>query len=144
MPKRKPTQSVSDVMTGPPFVMDARSTAADAATAMRERDIGDVIVCTDGKLCGIVTDRDLVVRVVAEGKNPSAISLKDICSREITSLEPGASVDDAVELMRERALRRLPVVQGGTPVGILSLGDLAIARDPGSALADISAAEPNG
>src|SRR5579859_5480760 len=143
MPKRKTTQTISDLMTGNPVVMEASATVAQAAQAMREVGIGDVIVCTNGQLTGIVTDRDLVVRVVAEGRNPSTVKLYDICSTEMTALEPGATVEEAVEIMRQRALRRLPVVSGGTPVGVLSLGDLAIARDPGSALADISAAAPN-
>jgi CBS domain-containing protein len=111
---------------------------------MRANDIGDVIVVDDnGKLTGIVTDRDIVVRVVAEGRDPRATRLGDIASRELTVLAPDDPVERAVELMRERAIRRLPVVEQGKPVGIVSIGDLALDRDPDSALADISAAPPN-
>src|SRR5258708_6712519 len=103
MPKRKTTQTVSDLMTGNPVVMEASATVAQAAQAMREANIGDVIVCTNGQLTGIVTDRDVVVRVVAEGRNASTLTLQDICSTEITALEPGATVDEAVDIMRQRA-----------------------------------------
>jgi CBS domain-containing protein len=116
----------------------------DAARAMRERDLGDVIVVDDkDALCGIVTDRDIVVRAVADDRDPSQVRLGDICSRDLTTIDASAPVKDAVKLMRERALRRLPVVESGRPVGIVSLGDLAIERDPESTLADISAAPSN-
>jgi CBS domain-containing protein len=85
---------------------------------------------------------DIVVRAVADDRNPAEVRLGDICSRELTTVDASASVKDAVELMRKQALRRLPVVEAGRPVGIVSLGDLAIERDPGSTLADISAASP--
>jgi CBS domain-containing protein len=71
------------------------------------------------------------------------VKLGDICSRELTVLSPTDAVETAVELMREKAIRRLPVVENGTAIGIVSLGDLALAQDPRSALSDISAAPPN-
>jgi CBS domain-containing protein len=111
---------------------------------MCEADIGDVIVTNEkGYICGIVTDRDIVVRAVAQGSDCQGTKLGDICSRELTTLSPDDSIDDAVCLMRERAVRRLPVVEQGCPVGIVSIGDLALAKDPTSALADISGAPPN-
>jgi CBS domain-containing protein len=111
---------------------------------MRANDIGDVIASDDkGGITGIVTDRDIVVRVVAEGRDPSATPIEDIASRDLTAVSPDDPVERAVELMRERAVRRLPVVKRGKVVGIVSIGDLAVERDPGSALADISAAPPN-
>jgi len=137
-------ETVQEVMTTNPTALSASMTIGDAARTMRERDIGDVIVLDDeNQLCGIVTDRDIVVRAVADDKNPTDVRLGDICSRELTTIEADASVKDAVKLMRERALRRLPVVEHGRPAGIVSLGDLAIDRDPKSALADISAAPAN-
>jgi CBS domain-containing protein len=111
---------------------------------MRDNDIGDVLVVRNGKLHGIVTDRDLVVRVVAAGLDPERTNLDDICSAQVVVLAPDDSVNDAIHLMREHALRRLPVVgDDGKPLGIVSMGDLAVLRDPESALADVSAAPPN-
>jgi CBS domain-containing protein len=136
-------QSVREVMTANPIALPATSSVVDAARTMRDSNIGDVIVVDNGRICGIVTDRDITIRGVAEGRDISQLKLADICSREITTLSPTDSVDDAVRLMREKAIRRLPVVEGGKPVGIVSLGDLAVERDPHSALGDISAAPPN-
>jgi CBS domain-containing protein len=136
-------QSIRDVMTAHPITLPATSSVVDAARAMRDSDIGDVIVVENGQICGMVTDRDITVRGVAEGRNISSLTLGDICSRQLTTLSPTDSVDDAVLLMREKALRRLPVVEGGKPVGIVSLGDLAVTKDPHSALGNISAAPAN-
>jgi CBS domain-containing protein len=137
-------QSVRDVMTRDPKALDATASVMDAAELMRESDIGDVVVLEDDHLCGIVTDRDIVIRVLAEGCDPASVTLGEICSRELTTIPSTASVGDAVRLIREKAIRRLPVVEeDGEVVGIVSLGDIAVARDRKSALGDISAAPPN-
>jgi CBS domain-containing protein len=102
---------------------------------MRDADIGDVIVLEDSLVCGILTDRDIVLRGVAEGPDLAATKVSDICSQELTSVSPTDEV--------EKAVRRLPVVEGGKPVGVVSIGDLAIERDPHSAVGKISAAPPN-
>ena len=136
------TKSLRQVMTSDPIVLDATASVGDAARAMRSRDVGDVLVRKDGALCGIVTDRDLVVRVLAENSAATNIQLGEICSREIATLSPDDSVDDAVRLMEENAIRRVPIVEAGKPVGIVSLGDLAVLRDRHSALGEISAAPP--
>jgi CBS domain-containing protein len=115
----------------------------DAARTMRERDVGDVLVQQEGALCGIVTDRDLVIRCLADGGSPSDSALRDFCSQELATLDAGSSIEDAVELMRSRGIRRLPILDEGRPVGIVSLGDLARERDPDSALGRISAAPAN-
>ncbi|MGH7337902.1 MAG: CBS domain-containing protein, partial [Myxococcota bacterium] len=134
---------IRDVMTPAPIMLSERQTATDAAKMMQECDVGDVLVCDeDGRLRGIVTDRDLVVRCLAEGQNGST-SLRDLCTSDITTLSPDATVDDAVSLMSDRAVRRIPVVENGELVGIVSLGDLALERDPESALGQISAAPAN-
>jgi CBS domain-containing protein len=135
--------SIREVMTKDPVTIPRTASLVDAARLMREHDMGDVIVLDEQQVCGIVTDRDIVVRAIAEGKDPSSTSLDEVCSRDLVTLSPNDSVADAVRLMSERAIRRLPVVEGGSPVGIVTIGDLAIERDPDSALADISAAEPN-
>jgi CBS domain-containing protein len=93
---------------------------------------------------GILTDRDITLRAIADGRDPSRTRVGEICTSDPTTLNPEDGVGDAIELMREKDVRRLPVVDGGgAPVGILSIGDLAIERDRESVLADISAAAPN-
>jgi CBS domain-containing protein len=136
-------ESVRDVMTPLPRVLDISASVMDAAELMRDSDIGDVIVLEDRQLYGILTDRDIVVRVLAEGSDPATVRVGQVCSRELTTIPPTASVGDAVRLIREKAIRRLPVVEEGEVVGIVSLGDIAVARDRKSALGDVSAAPPN-
>ena len=137
-------EHIRDVMTTNPETLPESTTVREAAEAMRANDIGDVVVVDDnGKLSGILTDRDIVVRVVAEGRDPRTTRIGDIASRDLTAVSPDDPVDRAVQLMRDKAIRRLPAVDKGKPVGIVSIGDLALDRDPGSALADISAAPPN-
>lgn len=136
-------RTAAEIMTVAPRTVDASATARDAAHAMRDGDVGALIVLEGGGLYGIVTDRDIVVRVVAEGLDPAATAVSEACSKNPTSIESDGSIDDAVRLMREHALRRLPVAENGRPVGIIALGDLAVERDSDSALADISASDPN-
>ncbi len=136
-------QSIRDVMTTAPVTLPVTSSIIDAARAMRDANIGNVIVVENGQVCGIVTDRDLVVRGIAEGRDSARLKLEDICSRVLTTVSPTDSVDDAIQLMREKAIRRLPVIEGGKPVGIVSIGDLAITQNPHSALGHISAALAN-
>jgi CBS domain-containing protein len=136
-------QAVRDLMTASPVTMSAAATAADAARAMRDANIGGVILLEDRRIRGIVTDRDIVVRVIADGRDAAKTSLADICSSDLTTVAPTTEVGEAIRLMRENALRRLPVIEDGRPIGIVSLGDLAVERDPGSVLGEISAAPPN-
>jgi CBS domain-containing protein len=104
-----------------------------------------VLVMEGEYLYGILTDRDIVVRAIASGRNPETTAAGAICSREITTISPTASAGEAVRLMREKALRRLPVVDDATGrvLGVLSIGDIAIERDRRSLLGDISAAPGN-
>jgi CBS domain-containing protein len=136
-------QSIRDVMSANPITMPVASTVSEAARTMREANIGDIIVLEGDQLYGIVTDRDIVVRTIAEGRDPETATLGDICSREMTTLSPTDIVEDAVRLMRDKAIRRVPVIENGTPIGIVSLGDLAVSQDLHSTLGHISAAPPN-
>lgn len=136
-------QQVREIMTARPVVCPSTATVSEAAAIMRDRDIGDVLVEEQGRLCGILTDRDIVVRGVAEGRDVGPLPVGEMMSGDLVAVSADSSVDDAIELMRSRALRRMPVVEGDHVVGIVSLGDLAVERDPGSALGDISAASPN-
>jgi CBS domain-containing protein len=110
---------------------------------IRDEDIGDVLVVREGELTAVVTDRDIAVRVVAEDLPPEETPVRDIASTDLAALSPDDTIADAVRIMRARALRRIPVVEGSRPIGIVSIGDLAVERDTDSALADISASEPN-
>jgi CBS domain-containing protein len=137
------TQTVRDVMTDRVVTVPSTASLVDASRAMADHDIGDVIVVDDGNVSGIVTDRDIIVRAIAKGSEPKTTSVRDVLSGQVQTLGPDASVGDAVRLMTEGSIRRIPVVEGGRPVGIVSIGDLAVERDADSALADISAANPN-
>lgn len=132
--------SIEEVMTPDPRTLDASETVTAAARVMADDDIGDVLVVDGERLYGIITDRDITVRVVAEGRDPQSTTLRDACSTSVVTLSPDDTVDDAERVMGEQAVRRLPIVRDGRPVGVVSLGDLAIEEDPESALADISAA----
>ena len=135
---------VRDVMSPCPRTLAPEATLIDAALVMRREDIGDVLVCEEcDRLVGIVTDRDIVVRALAEGRDPAATRVADVCSRDLVTIEPGDSVGAAVRLMREKAIRRIPVAENGRVVGVLTIGDIAVERDSHTALADISAAPPN-
>lgn len=136
-------QTVSEVMTSEVIGVSPTAPAVVAARAMRDNDVGDVLILDGDIVRGIVTDRDLTLRLTAEGMDPTTTPVGDIGSADVVTTRPQAPAAEAVRLMRERALRRLPVVDGGRVVGIVSLGDLAVEHDPRSALADISAAEPN-
>lgn len=134
---------VQTVMTPDPRLVPANSTLTDVARTLRDYDIGDVLVVEGDELVGVVTDRDIVVRALADHRDPDTTRVRDVCSGPLVTISPEDDTDSAARLMRENSLRRLPVVVSGDPVGIVSLGDLAVAKDPGSALADISDTEPN-
>jgi CBS domain-containing protein len=135
------TQKIYEIMTSDPVTVPPRATISHAARLMREMEVGDVLVAEQERLLGVLTDRDVVVRAVAD-QRPYGTSAADVCSQTAVTCAPSDDAERAVVLMREHALRRLPVVDGNRLVGVVSLGDLAITRDQRSALADISAAPP--
>ncbi|MFF3818507.1 CBS domain-containing protein [Streptomyces bluensis] len=134
---------VREVMT--PGVVAVRPDASlvEAAQLMRAQDIGDVLVAGGRGVVGVLTDRDITLRAVADGADPLTVSAEAVCTPHPVVIGPDDDVSAAVELMRRHAVRRLPVVENGQAVGMVSLGDLAVAQDPASALADISRAEPH-
>lgn len=136
-------RSVGDIMTRNPRTVDAGDSVAEAARQLRDGDFGSVLVLGDGRVEGIVTDRDIAVRAVAEGRDPESTQVSEISSTGVATMEPSQSIEEAVQIMREHDIRRLPVVENGRPVGILSLGDLTVEQDPESVLADISASSPD-
>lgn len=134
--------TIRDVMSGDPQTVEASATIEDVAKIMAEKDIGNVLVVEDDEVQGIITDRDIVVRVIAKGNGADA-SVGDAASTDVETLSPDDSIDDAIKKMEQADVRRLPVVEDGKPAGIVSLGDLAKAKDQDSALSDISSASPN-
>ena len=136
-------QLVRELMAEPVVTVTADATLTDAARMMRDADIGDVIVVKKTKPVGVLTDRDIVVRGVAENRTPGTVTAGEICTTDVVSVAPDAEISQAIALMRRAAVRRLPVTEMGELVGVLSLGELAIERDETSVLADISSAEPN-
>lgn len=137
------TQQIKDVMTKQVQCVRRDATLRAVAHVMKDHKIGAVLVTqADGSLLGLVTDRDLVGRGMASDRDIDKTQVADICSTPPVKLDPTATVDDAVRLMRERSVRRIPVVADGKPIGIVSIGDLARAKDPNSLLGQISAAPP--
>jgi CBS domain-containing protein len=138
-------RQVRDVMTAAPQTVTLDASLTTAARVMADNDIGDVIVTESEseKAAGIVTDRDIAIRAVAEGRNPDTTTVEDIFSRDLVAAAPTDTVHDALELMKGLNVRRLPVVEGDRAIGVVSLGDLSIETDVGSTLADISTAAPD-
>ena len=138
------TLLLRDVMTVRTRSLSGEDTCEYAATQMRELNVGFIMVCGDsGELIGVVTDRDLVMRTMATGDDPSTATLRSICSRDLVTFSPEQTVATALAAMRRRAVRRVPIVsESGVPVGVVSLGDLAQRLHPKSLLCAISAAAP--
>ena len=133
---------VSDVMTAAPVGVYYSQTIGETARIMRDTQVGAVLVVSDGALSGVVTDRDLVVRGLAEGEGPDS-PVGPLCSGDLVGVAADADVEEAEQLMREHAVRRLPVITDGQVVGIVSMGDLAVTAEADSPLAAVSRAQPN-
>jgi CBS domain-containing protein len=139
-----PTLTVRELMTTDVTALPVGTTLDQAAQVMRTQDIGDVVVADADTLIGVVTDRDIVVRAIADGRDPRSTNLGEIVSKDLITVGPEDSAADAARLMRDRAVRRVLVVDGqGGLEGILSIGDLAVDIDPESVLGGISSATPN-
>jgi CBS domain-containing protein len=136
-------QLVRDVMTTSVVGLAESASLVDAARHMRMSGIGDVLVLDGDQVRGIITDRDIVVRALAADLDPARATVGDIATPDPVAIGPDRPAAEAVQIMRDEALRRLPVCEDGHLVGVVSLGDLAITRDPESALADISEAPPS-
>ncbi|MFV2112227.1 CBS domain-containing protein [Micromonospora sp. DT178] len=134
---------VSDVMTKQVIYLPAETTLDEAARVMKEADIGDVVVTDGATLAGMLTDRDIVVRAVAERSDPATTTIGSIITREVVMIEQHSTAAEAAALMRERGIRRVLVCDAERKlVGIVSLGDLAMQLDPNSALSEISEQAP--
>ena len=135
--------TVGEFMTTRLVTMDATDTLTAAAQEMRDSAIGDVIVTDGDNVVGIVTDRDITVRGVAAEMDLRSATLDQILSRDVVTVTQYDDAVAAADLMRTYGIRRLPVIENGKLIGLVSIGDLAVEREPQSVLADISADDPN-
>jgi CBS domain-containing protein len=117
--------SIKEIMTRDVRACEPNATVADAAKVMAQGDVGPVPIVEDGRLVGIVTDRDIVVRVVAEGRDANVTTVKEIASTDLVTVSPGDDLDEALNLLAQRQVRRLPVVEGERLVGIVAQADIA-------------------
>lgn len=133
---------VHEIMTAHARCVGPENTLVEAAGLMREMDVGALPVCEEDRLIGILTDRDIVLRGTADGRDPNATNVREVMSSSVMSVRADQAVEEAVRVMEDRQIRRLPVTgRDGRLVGIVSLGDVAISSNPafsGMALRDVS------
>jgi CBS domain-containing protein len=122
-------KSIRDAMTPGPQTVESSSPASEAAKLMKEADAGMIPVVEGGRLVGTVTDRDIVVRLVAEGKDPQSTTVGEIASTDIVTIEADKDLDEGLRLMARHQVRRLPVVEEGRLVGVLAQADVAREAD---------------
>jgi CBS domain-containing protein len=119
-------KNVRDVMTPTIQTVSPSQSLAEAAEVMKGEDVGSVPVVEEGRLAGILTDRDIVMRAVAERRDPQAVKVDEVASRELVTVEPEQDLDEALALMARHQVRRLPVVERGRLVGMLAQADVAL------------------
>jgi CBS domain-containing protein len=136
---------VRHAMTESPETVHADASVSEVARLMKDRDVGVIPVVVEGETMGLITDRDLVVRILAEGIDPASVRAGEVATRAPVSVTPDTRLSEARELMEQHQVRRLPVIKGRALVGILSLGDVAWAdastREVGEALRAVSESE---
>jgi CBS domain-containing protein len=119
-------QSINDVMTSNPCSIDADKSVAYAAKMMRDEDVGVAPIVESDKLIGMLTDRDIAVRVVAEGRDPDQVTVRDVASKQVVTIDPQQDLDEALRIMAKYKVRRLPVVEeDGKLVGVVAQADVA-------------------
>ena len=121
--------SVRDAMTEKPHSIDASASVVEAARLMRDENIGSLPITDDGKLAGMITDRDITTTVVADGADPKATSVGDIGRQDSISVEPDKDLEEALQLMARHQVRRLPVVENGELAGIVTQADIALGEN---------------
>ena len=121
--------SVRDAMTEDPRSIGASASVVEAARLMREDDIGSLPITDEEKLVGMITDRDITTRVVAEAADPGMTAVGDVYSRDLISVEPDQDLEEALQLMARHQVRRLPVVENGRLIGIVAQADIALSEN---------------
>ncbi|MCP2342768.1 CBS domain-containing protein [Actinomadura rupiterrae] len=137
------TQKVRELMTGPATTVAPDTDLGTVARMMRDEAIGSVMVTGPDGSVGMVTDRDMVVRGLSRQGHPETLPVREVCSTDPVSVRPDDDATVAIKMMSDRKVRRLPVIQDGQVVGVISLGDLAAERDSASVLGTISGAMPS-
>jgi CBS domain-containing protein len=119
-------QSIKDVMTSDPCTIDADKSVAYAAKMMRDEDVGLAPIVESDKLVGMLTDRDIAVRVVAEGKDPERVTVREVASKQVVTVDPQQDLEEALRIMAKHQVRRLPVLEeDGRLVGVVAQADVA-------------------
>jgi CBS domain-containing protein len=127
-------KSISETMTSNPCSIDADKPVSYAAKMMRDEDVGLAPVVEGDRLVGTLTDRDIAVRVVAEGRDPESTSVREVASNDVVTVNPDQELDEALRLMAEHQVRRLPVVEeNGRLVGVVAQADVAEHAEPSDA-----------
>lgn len=116
---------IREVMTANPKSCSSNASITEAARAMSSEDVGPIPVVEGDRLVGLLTDRDIVVRVVAEGRDPQSTTVGEVASSDLATVSPDENLDRALQLLAERQVRRLPVVEGEKLVGIVAQADIA-------------------
>jgi CBS domain-containing protein len=118
--------SIKDVMTSNPCSIDAEKSVAYAAKMMKEEDVGLAPIVEGDKLIGMLTDRDIAIRVVAEGRNPDQTKVREVASKQVVTIDPQQDLNEALRIMSKHQVRRLPVVEeDGKLVGVVAQADVA-------------------
>ncbi|WNB90521.1 CBS domain-containing protein [Bacillus sp. NEB1478] len=125
-------KQIRDVMTANVDFVTPADNVYEAAVKMKQDNVGVIPVCENNQLLGVITDRDIVIRGVAE-KRPGSTKVSDIMSSDLYTASPEMSVEEASNLMAEKQIRRLPIVENNKLVGIISLGDLSLTKESNSA-----------
>jgi CBS domain-containing protein len=123
------TLEVKDVMTYPAITVDEDASVAKISKGMKLSGIGSVIITKEDKPVGIVTDRDIVIKVILKGRNPDKVKAKEIMSSPLMTIESDASLKSACKFLVEKGIRRLPVIEDGELVGIISIRNI-VTREP--------------
>jgi CBS domain-containing protein len=119
------SKSIRELMSGDPCSIDADKSVAYAAKMMRDEDVGLAPIVEGDRLVGTLTDRDIAIRVVAEGRDPESTTAREVASTDVITIDPQGELDEALRLMAQHQVRRLPVVEGGRLVGIVAQADVA-------------------
>ena len=134
-------KSVKDAMTSDVKTASPSQSLTDAARLMKQEDVGVVPVVDGARLVGVVTDRDIVIRAVADGSDPHTVQVGEIASRDVVTVRPDDDLDDALRLMAQHQVRRLPVVEDGHLIGVVATADVALEakeKDVGHVVEEIS------
>lgn len=123
-------KKISEAMTSDTCAIDAEKSVQYAAQMMRDEDVGFAPIVENDRMVGALTDRDIAIKVVAEGRDPQTTTVLDVASKALVTIEPNEDLDEALKLMAQHQLRRIPVVDGARLVGVIAQADVAREAKP--------------